>query len=246
VVTISSFFVVGLYPYAKAVKPRTIAVGNEVTHQPAPAATLNGRRLRVQLLLEGVEPAKVALDELLELTPGELAALSVRGREVLPEEGVVDVPTTVELERGLERDALLGRARGRVLLLGRVQPSDVSLMVLGMVESHNLRRDVRLESLLRYTVSEEPMLYGLTHEHHTRTAAPGGCAWTRPAHPAHEQHEGRQLRDEQHERMTTWRFGSKRVNGWVVVTSPVMSEDDATSSLTADHMSWPYILLLLV
>ena len=65
------------------------------THEPAPAGALDGRSGGVELLLEGVEGAPLLDDGLLEGTVTEGAAVALAlgrgGREVLPEERVVDV-----------------------------------------------------------------------------------------------------------------------------------------------------------
>lgn len=54
----------------------------------------------------------------------------------------------IELERRLEFYLLLhGRALG-VLLLGGVEPRDIRLVVLRVVEGHDLLRDVRLEGVV--------------------------------------------------------------------------------------------------
>lgn len=76
------------------------------------------------------------------------AALAAGGGEVLPEEAVVDVAAAVEVEE--RRD---GRCLGVVALalgLGdgverAVEAVHVGLVVLGVVQLHDLARDVRLE-----------------------------------------------------------------------------------------------------
>ena len=60
-----------------------------------------------------------------------------------------ELTTTVELERGLEGNALL-RGRGlRVRLLSSVERSHVGLVVLLVVKLHDLTTDERLESIVR-------------------------------------------------------------------------------------------------
>ena len=92
---------------------------------------------------------KVRLDLLLERARGELPAPARLRREVLPEERVVDVAPAVELERGLEADALARRGGLGVRVLGSVQAVHVRLVVLRVVQLHDLARDVRLEGLCR-------------------------------------------------------------------------------------------------
>lgn len=64
---------------------------SEVTYEPAPAGTLDGSSRSVKLLLEVIEGAKVAGDELLELAILELGLGGLRGSQVLPEKRVVDM-----------------------------------------------------------------------------------------------------------------------------------------------------------
>lgn len=56
--------------------------------------------------------------------------------------------TTVELQSSLELDALLGSGRLGVGFLCLVQTVHVGLVMLRMMQIHNLARDVRLESLI--------------------------------------------------------------------------------------------------
>lgn len=89
-------------------------------------------------------------------TIGLTAALAAGGGEVLPEEGVVQVTTAVEVDQGR-----LGRGLGVVALglgLGdglqrRVDAVDVGLVVLGVVELHDLGRDVGLKGSVVVCVS---------------------------------------------------------------------------------------------
>jgi hypothetical protein len=62
----------------------------------------------VDRLLQSVESTKVFVDLVGERTGRrELTSTGGSGGEVLPEERVVDVSTSVELDRGLESDRLL-------------------------------------------------------------------------------------------------------------------------------------------
>ena len=71
------------------------------TYEPAPAGALDGGRGGVELLLELVESAEGLKDGSLERTVLEdatvAAALRRGGREVLPEERVIDVPCALSL-----------------------------------------------------------------------------------------------------------------------------------------------------
>lgn len=66
-----------------------------MTHEPAPARALNTSGGGVELLLEAVEGAKRALDGRLQRAIVELTTIALTlgfgGREVLPEQTVVDV-----------------------------------------------------------------------------------------------------------------------------------------------------------
>lgn len=115
--------------------------------EPAPAGALDRASHRVHLLLERVHAPEVRHQRVLERPRRELASTRARGREVLPEERVVDVPTAVKLERRLQPDLVLGRGRLGVRLLCRVQAVHVRLVVLLVVKFHDLARDMRLKSL---------------------------------------------------------------------------------------------------
>lgn len=70
--------------------------------QPSPTGSLDGSSRSRELGLELVEATKVSVDGLLQGTVLQLSTTFADGSQVLPEEGVVDVTTTVEL------DGLLG------------------------------------------------------------------------------------------------------------------------------------------
>lgn len=65
------------------------------TYEPAPTGTLDGCRGRIELLLENVERAKGGVDGCPQGSVLEHATVTLarncRGRQVRPEEGVVDV-----------------------------------------------------------------------------------------------------------------------------------------------------------
>lgn len=117
-------------------------LGGLVIAKPAPARALDGSSLGIHLLLEVLEAAKVSLDLVVEDTRGGNLDLSrAGGSKVLPEERVVNVTTTVELEGRLKGNSSLEVASSRGLLerlLSGVETVDVSLVVLGVVEIHNL------------------------------------------------------------------------------------------------------------
>jgi len=80
----------------------------------------------------------------LESTVGLAAALAAGGRQVLPEEGVVDVAAAVEVEeRG--GGGGLDRVTGGDGVEGAIEARHVGLVVLLVVQLHDLARDVGLE-----------------------------------------------------------------------------------------------------
>jgi hypothetical protein len=114
------------------------------------------------------------VDRVQERTGLEFPASAACGSEVLPKERVVDMSTAVELNRRLERDLLTGRrgiagelAQG-LLSLCTIKHSviqleatwdrartygvvaiDIGLVMLFVVESHDLLGDVGLERIVR-------------------------------------------------------------------------------------------------
>jgi len=128
------------------------ALRGSVETKPAPSTALDSKGRGVKLLLHVLEAPEIGYDGLLERARLESAAgafaLGRGGREVFPEEGVVDVAASVELESGLQGDALLGGGRLGVRGLGGVEGVDVSLVVLLVVKLHDLAGDVRLERVV--------------------------------------------------------------------------------------------------
>lgn len=87
----------------------------------------------------------------LELASRITAAVLARGREILPEERVVDVAASVEVEQG----GNLGGCCGVTLALGlgdrlegAVETVDVGLVVLLVVQLHDLAGDVGFEGAI--------------------------------------------------------------------------------------------------
>ena len=119
----------------------------ETTYEPTPATTLNSSSNGVHPLFEVFDAAKVSDKSLLQGTIWELSAVHIGWRKVLPKEGMVDVTSTVELQRRLQRDDLLGSFSLGEGHLRSVQTVHVGLVVLGVVKLHNLLRDVWLEGL---------------------------------------------------------------------------------------------------
>lgn len=122
-----------------------------VESEPAPAGALDGGNGSVEAGLQVVERAKVTLDGLLEGTVVELSTALLGRGKVLPEERVVDVTTTVEFDGTLELDLLANVVArdGRVVSLdGVVKVGNVKLVVLGVVDGHDLLGDGGLEGIV--------------------------------------------------------------------------------------------------
>jgi hypothetical protein len=114
-----------------------------VPAEDRPAGALDRGGGRGEVGLEGVERTEVLVERRGELAVGLVTAL---GGEVLPERRVVHVPAEVEGERLLQPDDRVevpAGARLRELVEHAVQRGDVGVVVLGMVQLHDLRRDVR-------------------------------------------------------------------------------------------------------
>lgn len=122
-----------------------------VESEPSPTRALDGGNSGVEAGLQVVERAKVTLNGLLEGTILELStALFGRGK-VLPEERVVDVTTTVELDGALKLDLLADIVAGDGLVVsldGVVKVGDVKLMVLCVVDGHDLLGDGGLKGIV--------------------------------------------------------------------------------------------------
>lgn len=83
----------------------------ETTYEPAPAAPLDSGSNGVHLPSELLDAPEVSNQSLLQGTVWELSAVLVGWRKVLPKEGMVDVPPSVELQRRLQSNELLGARR---------------------------------------------------------------------------------------------------------------------------------------
>jgi len=128
------------------------AVGLGVNTEPAPAGTLNTQSSGGELSLEILKTAEGLNDGLLKRAIGEdttvALTLGIGGCEILPEEGVVDVTTAIELQGSLESDPLFGSGGLGVGLLSGIQSVNIRLMVLRVVKLHDLTADVGLESIV--------------------------------------------------------------------------------------------------
>lgn len=158
-----------------------------VPDEPSPAGSLDAGEGGIELCNELLHRAILCLDPLAERR-GRVEGLGRRG-QVGPEEGVVQVAAAVEFDGRLQGNGLfdvpLCRLEAR---LGRVQVCDVGLVVLAVVQTHNLLRDGRLEGVVRISclasAQAHPLLHGrkltqlgecvlLSHEETTRRGLDG-------------------------------------------------------------------------
>lgn len=116
-----------------------------VPGQDRPARALQARRGGSEVCAEAVEGPEVLLDGRTELQVRPVAAV---GRHVRPEHRVADVPGEVEREVLLievhRRERVVGPRVGELFERG-VGARHVALVVLGVVQLHDLAGDVRLE-----------------------------------------------------------------------------------------------------
>lgn len=122
-----------------------------VLDEPSPSAALDAGQGGVHLVLELAEAAVGVVDGLSQGTRRGLTTTSALGSQVLPEEGVVQVTTTVEVDGGLEgnlgRDVTLGLGILQ-LLHGVVVVGDVGFVVVVVVQLHDLAGDRGLQGTI--------------------------------------------------------------------------------------------------
>ncbi len=122
-----------------------------VLDQPGPAAALNTGQRGVELVLELIETTVGGVDGLGEGAGGGLTTAGALGGQVLPEEGVVQVTTAVEVDRRLQsnlgRDVTLGLSLLE-LLNGVVVVGDIGVVVVLVVDLHDLAGDGGLKSAI--------------------------------------------------------------------------------------------------
>ena len=119
-----------------------------IPHQPSPPTPLNPRQSRIELPLQSLQTAIRLVNGLLQRSRRRLASALVLRRQVLPEKGVIEVAAAVEVDEGLEGD--LGGdvgfgLRGRELLRRVVEGIDVGVVVVLVVQLHDLAGDGRLQ-----------------------------------------------------------------------------------------------------
>lgn len=127
--------------------PQTVGILNE----PTPTTAVDAKKSPVKSSLETVDTSPRLVDGFDEAWGA--VGVHIRrggGGQVFPEERMVDVAAAVEPDSCLEGDLLgdvVGRRGSRVGLEGVVQVIDVGLVMLAVVQLHDLRRDTRLERL---------------------------------------------------------------------------------------------------
>lgn len=119
----------------------TDLAGLLVLDEPGPTAALNTSQRGVEIVLELIEAAVGAVDGLAEGAGGGLTTAGALGSQVLPEEGVVQVTTAVEVDRRLQGnlggDITLGLGLLE-LLNGVVVVGDIGVVVVLVVDLHDL------------------------------------------------------------------------------------------------------------
>lgn len=112
-----------------------------VLDEPRPSAPLDPRQLRVHHLLESVERSVTRVDSPLQRSRGLAAPTGPLGSQILPEERMVDMSAAVEVDEGLEGDGFRGGAGGVEFFGGGVVGVDVGLVVVLVVQFHDLAGD---------------------------------------------------------------------------------------------------------
>lgn len=113
----------------------------DILDEPCPATALDACQRSVELLLECIQ-ATIALVDSLAQRAGRRLATALAGRcQVLPKQAVVDVASTMEVDKGEEGDLSLDVVLGLCLcdLLAEVVVRGyVGVVVVFVVEFHDL------------------------------------------------------------------------------------------------------------
>ena len=131
----------------KAVRLRSpgIPTHNSPISADPPSQTYRGGS---KLCLKGLKVSPLRVDAVGKLASGGAAAATASRSKVGPENRVVDVAAAIELNRSLEGNLLgdiVARLCGLELLHRRVQVGHVRVVVLAVVDLHDLAADVRLQ-----------------------------------------------------------------------------------------------------
>lgn len=120
-----------------------------ILDEPGPAASLDTSQGAVELLDERVQAAVGLVDGLGQLARWGLTTASALGGQVLPEEGVVQVTTTVEVDGGLQSDLSSDITLDLSLLElldGGIVVVHIGLVVRIVVQFHDLSGNGWLQS----------------------------------------------------------------------------------------------------
>ena len=122
-----------------------------VLDEPGPATALNASKGSVELVLELIKAAVGAINGLGERARGRLTTTGALGGQVLPEEGVVEVTTTVEVDRRLQSDLcgdVILSLSFLELLKGVVVIGDIGVVVVLVMNLHDLAGDGGLKGAI--------------------------------------------------------------------------------------------------
>lgn len=122
-----------------------------VLHEPSPATALNASQSSVHLGLELADATVGGVNGLGQSTRRGLTTAGTLGGKVLPEESVVKVATTVEVDSGLESDLSSDVALSLSLLKllkGVVVAGHIGVVVVLVVNLHDLARNGGLKSTI--------------------------------------------------------------------------------------------------
>lgn len=122
-----------------------------VLHEPSPATALNASQSSVHLGLELADATVGGVNGLGQSTRRGLTTTGTLGGKVLPEESVVEVATTVEVDSGLESDLSsdVALSLGLLQLLkGVVVAGHIGVVVVLVVNLHDLAGNGGLKSAI--------------------------------------------------------------------------------------------------
>lgn len=122
-----------------------------VLDKPCPTTALNASQSSVEFLLHIFKTSICALDLLCQSTGRWFTTTGVLWCKVLPEQGVIQVPTTVEIDEWLQSNLCSNIVVGLCsseLVSCIVVAVHIGLMMLAVVKLHDLTADGWLESAI--------------------------------------------------------------------------------------------------
>jgi hypothetical protein len=115
-----------------------------VFDQPSPTRALNSRQGGIKFLLEVFQTTVGSVDGFRQLARGGFTTARFLGRKIFPEEAMVEMATTMEVDQGLDGnhggDVTIGLSRSELVSSGIVTVH-VGLVVLAVVQFHDLPGD---------------------------------------------------------------------------------------------------------